>query len=148
MKQRSGIVYGHYPMLSQYRAAHSFALTAHAQLFSRKESDVLCLSGQEQVIVAEGNGRGVLLHGEIAGVVVFEMDEEDGYAWVSLAYVAAHCRNEGVLRSLMEELHTHVSKMGDRGIHVGVVAGNLGAIQAYEKLGGKLYSQQFRWEVK
>lgn len=110
------------------RPLMAFALAAHAALFAAGESDRYTLSGAEHAVFAE---RG---DGEVKGVILWEIDEEDGSAWVALVYVDEPYRREGLLRTLWEEMLVDLSAGGVREVRLGVMKDNEARF-AYEKLG-------------
>lgn len=117
------------PALIQERDAMAFALTCHARLYANFLSDVPCITGQEQAVVAYN-------YSDVIGVVVWEVCEDDCSARVNLVAVSEGHRRQGVFRSMWEEALSEMSRrQGVKTVCVGVAVQNEEARLAYSSLG-------------
>ena len=75
--------------------------------------------------------------GGIAGFVIAHMERMalQLCAYVVTLDIAPEYRRQGLARSLMNEMESHVAAAGARWIHLHVFTGNEGAIRFYEQIG-------------
>lgn len=109
--------------------AHAFALAQHARLYTAGQSDHACVTGQERAVAAHNED------GDVIGVVVWELDETDDTAWVTLVAVSEAYRRQSVFTQLWARAVRVMKTAGARSVRLGVQVDNEAARAAYELAG-------------
>ena len=80
-------------LASAPQLVRAYALTAHAELVTKRMSDVISLSPDAQVIAA-------WINGEVVGVIAYSEDAIEPAYWVELVYVTERLRRSGIFKAL------------------------------------------------